>query len=440
MQPTPPQSTPPNTADVRVSVPIEMFKATLPYVLALLLVALFGYWLIDPAPPKKIVIAVSQQDGNYQAYANLYGVLLQQEGITLEIRETAGPLPSLAALRDPTAGVDMTFMPGGVASLETGSDVVSLGSLYYEPLWLFYRGQAVITHLSSLQGLRIAVGRANSSTQLLATTLLNTSGVQANNATLLNVGEDEAVDALSAGKVDAVFLSGAATTPLIEQAARLPKVSLVSLNEAEAYARQYGYLHHLVIPAGALNLSAHLPAQETHVLAPTVALVAREAMHPALVYLVLKAITRVHGGAGMLQHAHEFPNEQGSDFEMSSQASHFYQSGPPLLDRYLPFWAATFVSRVLIIVLPLLALAIPLSRVVPALYTWLIKSRIYKLYGELRFLDLQLRNAAPPVDLVRFRQELDDIENKVNNLRLPVAFTSHLYELRSHIELVRARL
>ena len=174
-------------------------------------------------------------------------------------------------------------------------------------------------------------------------------------------------------------------------------------------------------------------------LAPTVTLVARESMHQALVYLVLKVISRVHGGAGMLQQAREFPSDKDADFEMSSQAAHFYESGPPFLDRYLPFWAATFVNRVLIILLPLVALAIPLSRTAPALYAWLVKSRIYKLYGELRFLEMRLRNAQQD-ELPSFRKELDAIENKVNNLKLPVAFSSHLYELRSHIGLVRARL
>lgn len=220
----------------------------------------------------------------------------------------------------------------------------------------------------------------------------------------------------------------------------MPDVVLADLAETEAYARQYPFLHHLVLPEGALSLEANIPPQAVHILAPTVALVARESMHPALVYLVLKVISRVHGGAGMLQRAREFPSEKNSDFEMSSQAAHFYESGPPFLDRYLPFWAATFVSRVLIILLPLVALAIPLSRLIPAVYVWLIKSRIYKLYGELRFLEMQLRHAHQPVDFTRFRGEIDTIENKVNNLRLPVAFSSHLYELRSHIGLVRAKL
>ncbi len=426
--------------DARVSLPLEAFKAALPYLVALLLIAAAGYWLIDPAPPKKIVISVSKQDGNFEAYARLYEVLLKQEGVALEIRESAGPLQSLGELRKADASVDMAFLPGGVASSESGVGVVSLGSLYYEPLWIFCKNQRQVSHLSALKGKRIAVGRAGSGTHILSQLLLNAAGVTAQNSKLLEIGDEDAEEALRHGKVDVVFISGVPTTPLIQELAALPHVTLADLDEAEAYSRQFNFLHHLVLPEGALNLESNIPPHEVHLLAPTVTLVARDDMHPALVYLVLKVISRVHSGAGMLQREHEFPSDKDTDFEMSSQAKHFYESGPPFLDRYLPFWAATFVNRVLIILLPLAALAIPLSRIVPAVYTWLIKSRIYKLYGELRFLEMQLRNAQPPLELSAFRKELDAIENRVNHLHLPVAFASHLYELRSHIELVRSKL
>jgi hypothetical protein len=237
-----------------------------------------------------------------------------------------------------------------------------------------------------------------------------------------------------------IFLSGVPTSPLIQEVSTLPKVTVVDLDDAEAYSRQFSFMHHLVLPEGALSLEFDVPPHKVDLLAPTVTLVARESMHPALVYLVLKAISRVHGGAGMLQKSREFPSDKDTDFEMSSQAAHFYESGPPFLDRYLPFWAATFVNRALIVLLPLIALAIPLSRVLPATYVWLVKSRIYKLYGELRYLELQLRKAPQPPEFADIRKELDAIENKVNHLRLPMAFSSHLYELRSHIELVRSKL
>jgi len=425
--------------DLHVSLPLEAFKAALPYLVALLLIAMAGYWLIDPAPPKKIVVSISKQDGNYQAYASLYGVLLQQDGVTLEIRESDGPVQSLAELRKEDAGVDMALMPGGVANLESTVGLVSLGSLYYEPLWIFHGAKHKVESLSELKGKRIAVGRPGSGSHILSGMLLDAAGVTAENSRLLEVGDEEAADALRQGLVDVIFLSGVPTTPLILDVAAMPGVNLADLSEAEAFSRQFNFLHHLVLPRGALSLKSNIPPHEIHMLAPTVTLVARESMHQALVYLVLKVISRVHGGAGMLQQAREFPSDKDADFEMSSQAAHFYESGPPFLDRYLPFWAATFVNRVLIILLPLAALAIPLSRTAPALYAWLVKSRIYKLYGELRFLEMRLRNAQQD-ELPSFRKELDAIENKVNNLKLPVAFSSHLYELRSHIGLVRARL
>ncbi|MEW5903895.1 MAG: TAXI family TRAP transporter solute-binding subunit [Pseudomonadota bacterium] len=425
---------------LRVSLPMEVFKAALPYLLALLFIALLGYWLIDPAPPKRMTIAVSMEDGNSMAYASLYAALLKEEGITLEIRNTEGPLQNMEALRQPTGAADLAFVPGGMARGQSTVGMVSLGSLYYEPLWLFHKGKQKIEHLSQLKGLRIGVGRPGSSTRLLSKMLLDAAGVNDGNATLYEIGEDDSKEALKHDVVDVIFLSGVPDSPLIHEVATLPEVALVDLDDAEALARQFTFLHHLVLPESALDLQANLPPRRAHLIAPTVTLVARESLHPALTYLLLKVLTRVHGGAGMLQQAHEFPADKDTDFELSSQAAYFYKSGPPFLDRYLPFWAATFVSRVLIVLLPLLALAIPLSRVAPAAYAWLVKSRIHKLYGELRFLELQVRTTPPPVDLARFRRELDGIENKVNHLRLPVAFSSHLYELRSHIALVRERL
>jgi uncharacterized protein len=425
--------------ELHVSLPREAFKAALPYLVALLLITLLGYWLIDPAPPKKIVISVSKQDGNYQAYASLYAVLLEQQGIALEIRESDGPVQSLAALRQDNSDVDMAFITGGVASLESTANLVSLGSLYYEPLWIFHHKKFNVSSLPDLKGRRIAVGRTGSSSRILSGMLLDAAGVTVKNSSLFEIGDDEAAEALRNGAVDVIFISGVPNSPLIGSVAAMPNTALANLSDAEAIARQFGFLHHLLLPKGALDLASNSPAQETHLLAPTVTLVARQTMHQAHAYLVLKILARVHGGASMLQKAHEFPSDKDSDFEMSSQAAHFYQFGPPFLDRYLPFWAATFINRVAIIIIPLLAIAIPLSRFVPTMYVWLIKSRIYKLYGELRYLELQLRTAQAS-DMARFRTELDGIENKVNHLKLPVAFSSHRYELRSHIGMVRARL
>jgi TRAP transporter TAXI family solute receptor len=431
--------------DTRTSLPLEALKSALPYLIALAVIGIGGYWLIDPAPPKKIVLAVSRQDANDKAYAAQYAELLKEDGITLELRETDGPMKSLDVLHEEDSGVDMAFLEGGVATQDPDAeadseDLVSLGSLYYEPIWVFCGNKRKITHLAALKGKRIAVGRNGSSTGILTAMLLNAAGVNSKNSTLLQIGEDEAAEALRQGKVDAVFISGVPTLPLVQKLATMPNVAMADLDEAEAYSRRFTFLHHLVLPEGALNLETNLPPHPVNLLAPTVTLVASDSMHPALIYLVLKTVSRVHGGAGMLQHEHEFPADKDTDFELSSQARKFYESGPPFFDRYLPFWAATFINRVLIILLPLIALAIPLSRIIPAIYIWLIKSRIYKLYGELRYLEMQLRSPHQPLEPDTFSRELDDIEYRVNHMHLPVAFSSHLYELRSHIALVRSQL
>lgn len=426
--------------DTRISLPLEALKTAVPYLIALLVIVAGGYWLIDPAPPKKIAISIGKQEGNSFAYAQLYAALLKQDGVDLEIREADGPLQSLGELRAKDSGADMAFLQDGVASSESRLGVVSLGSLYYEPLWVFCNKPLKISHLSGLRGKRIALGRADGGTNILSRMLLAAAGVTAQNSQFFEIGDEEGAAALQQKRVDAVFISGIPTTPLVEKLAASPNVAIADLDEAEAYARQFNFLHHLVLPEGALDLKNNIPSHEVNLLVPTVTLVARESMHPALVYLVLKAIARVHGGPGVLQREHEFPADKDTDFELSSQAKKFYESGPPFFDRYLPFWAATFVNRVLLILVPLAALAIPISRVAPAIYIWLVKSRIYKLYGELRFLEMQLRNEHQPLELSAFRKELDAIEQRVNHLHLPVAFSRHLYELRSHIELVRSKM
>ena len=426
--------------DTRVSLPLEAFKSVLPYLLALLFIAAGAYWLIDPAPPKTIFIAVSKHNPDSHAFAQLYGALLQEDGIKLEIREADGPLQILDELRSDTSRVDMAFLQSGTASAESSVGIVSLGSLYYNPLWIFSRKGHRIAHLSALKGRRIAIGNPSTGTSILSRIILNAAGVTEQNSKLVALGDDAAADALQHGTVDAIFLSGLPNSPLVQHLAADPHLAMADLDEAEAFSRQFTFLHHLVLPEGALNLEHNVPSHPVNLLVPTVTLVARESAHPALVYLMLKVIKRVHSVAGVLQAENEFPSDKDTDFELSTQARKFYESGLPFFDRYLPFWAATFLNRVLIVLLPLIALTIPITRLAPSVYAWLVKSRIYKLYGELRYLETQLHNTQHPLDAATCRKELDAIEVRVNHLRLPVAFSSHLYELRTHIALVRSQI
>lgn len=417
-----------------------MLEATLPSILLISLALFFAYKFIDPAPPRHIVIATSNDDLNYNAFASVYGVYLQKEGITLEVRKTSGDNDNLRLLKDPDSGVDIAFIQDGVAHSEGAGSLLSLGSLYYQPVWIFCRCKAETTHLSALKGKRIAIGYAGNGTHTVVSTLLAESGINASNTKLVAIGGEEASAALHEGKVDAALFVDVANSYIIREMVADKRLHLLSLDTAEAFSRKFSFMHHLTLPEGALDLARNIPHHDVQLVAPTATLVVKESMHPALVYLMMKVISEVHGGPSMFNSKGEFPAAKDTDFPISTQALNFYKSGLPIIDKYLPFWAATFVNRTLIVILPLLALLIPLTKIIPMVYVWLVKRKLFRYYGELRFLDAQLQDIKTAEDVQQCLDKLNDIEAKVVNVKLPVPFSQYAYELRAHIELVRSKL
>lgn len=418
----------------------EMLEATLPSILLISLALFFAYKFIDPAPPRHIVIATSNDDLNYNAFASVYGVYLQKEGITLEVRKTSGDNDNLRLLKDPDSGVDIAFIQDGVAHSEGAGSLLSLGSLYYQPVWIFCRCKAETTHLSALKGKRIAIGYAGNGTHTVVSTLLEESGINDSNTKLVAIGGEEASAALHEGKVDAALFVDVANSYIIREMVADKRLHLLSLDTAEAFSRKFSFMHHLTLPEGALDLARNIPHHDVQLVAPTATLVVKESMHPALVYLMMKVISEVHGGPSMFNSKGEFPAAKDTDFPISTQALNFYKSGLPIIDKYLPFWAATFVNRTLIVILPLLALLIPLTKIIPMVYVWLVKRKLFRYYGELRFLDAQLQDIKTAEDVQQCLDKLNDIEAKVVNVKLPVPFSQYAYELRAHIELVRSKL
>lgn len=418
----------------------ELLEATLPSVLLICLALFFAYKFIDPAPPRKIVIATGEADLNYNAFAAIYGVYLQKEGITLSVRKTSGDSENLRLLKDPDSGVDIAFIQDGVAHSEGAGSLLSLGSLYYQPVWIFCRCQAEATHLSALKGKRIAIGYPGDGTHTLVTTLLSESGLNAHNTRLMAIGGEEAATALRQGRLDAALFVDVASSGMIHEMVTDPRLHLLSMDTAEAFSRKFAFMHHLQLPEGAMDLARNIPGHDVHLVAPTATLVVKESLHPALVYLMMKVIAEVHGGPSLFNTKGEFPAAKDTDFPLSTQALNFYKSGLPIIDKYLPFWAATFVNRTLIVILPLLALLIPLTKIIPMVYVWLVKRKLFRYYGELRFLDTQLKDIKTAEDVQQCLDTLNDIESKVINVKLPVPFSQYAYELRAHIELVRSKL
>lgn len=413
--------------------------------LPLLVLVLAGFWVasrfIQPAPPKSLVISTGGEGGAYQRYGAVYKDVLARYNVELIERPSAGSTENLARLRDPEQQVDVAFIQGGTARVQEDDALLSLGSLYHEPLWIFYReGLGTPSRIADLKGLRVAIGSEGSGTRYLAQELLFINQIDARNTRLLAQGGLGLAQALANKRIDAAFVVGPTQSAAIWTLLHTPGVKLMNLVHAEAYTRQFPHLGKLVLPRGAVDMAVDLPPTDVELLAPMATLVVREDTHPALIDLLMQAMSEAHGGTGIFQRAGEFPRASvttGADFPLSPEAQRYYKSGKPWLQRFLPFWAATLVDRMVVLLIPLFAVLIPVMKIAPGLYNWRIKSRIYKRYGELKFIEAELE--ADPAKLSRdaWLKRVDTIEQDVNHLPMPLAFSDMIYTLRSHIGLVR---
>ncbi|HYL79640.1 MAG TPA: TAXI family TRAP transporter solute-binding subunit, partial [Candidatus Acidoferrum sp.] len=335
-----------------------------------------AFHFVKPAPPTRLVIATGRTDGAYYQFALRYRALLARRGIRLEVRETSGSVENIQLLEDPSKGVDVAFVQGGTGGTARSGNLVSLASLYFEPLWVFTRASQRAEDMSGLRGRRLAVGPEGSGTRAMAELLLGANGIPADSKLLLPLAGLEAVRALKAGGVDAAFFVASPQASILREAARLQGVSLMSFQRADAYTRLYPFLTKLNLPQGTLSLQDDLPPRDTLLLAPAASLVVRDDFHPALVDLLLGAATEVHAGAGMFERALQFPSADYLEFPLSSEARRYLRTGPSFLARYLPFWAATLVDRMKVLLLPLITLLFPLFKVVPPTYRWRVRAKI----------------------------------------------------------------
>jgi TRAP transporter TAXI family solute receptor len=411
-----------------------------PAFLLLIVVLFVAYKYVSPAPPNHLVIATGDNEGDYQTYAKDYQRILKRDGIKLEIRPSKGPLENLQLLENDEANVDVGFVQDGLGSPAEQPDVVSLGSLYYEPLWVFYNGKSELTRLSQLLGKKVAIGRQGRGTQLIAMDVLKESGINAANTHLLEIGLEDSAEALKKGEIDAAFFLATPEDALIEELALTPTLHLMSFDQGEAISRQLPYLHHIILPHGVFDLHRNIPNKDVDLVAPTATLLVRDDLHPALIFLLLKAAKEIHNQPGILEKRDEFPINKDDQFPLSDEALQFYKSGGPFWQRYLPFWLAAWVDRFLLLVIPLLALIIPMVKMVPRVYQWRIRSRIFQRYGELKFLETQIKNPADLSETAEFLKKLDAIEDRVNKMKVPLDYSEHIYSLRGHIHFVRERL
>lgn len=424
--------------------------------IALTLALFFAAWsvlkVISPAPPRSISMSTGVADGAYHQFGLKYQAFLKANGITLELKPSSGSVENLQRLKD--GNVSVGFVQGGLAAPSSEAEVESpysglraLAATGVEPVWIFSHTLDLSQGLAGLRGKKVAVGVAGSGNQKVATQLLDTyglldtNGLPVDGTTLVSEGGLAAAQRLQTHEIDAVIMIAAPQAPAVRQLLGDPSLQLASLLHAPGLARRYPYFQTVSLKQGSVDPARNHPAKDITLLATTSNLVVRADLHPALSYLLLEAAFKTHANPSLLTRPGEFPSPQGTDFALAEEAGRYFKNGRPFLQTYLPFWVANLVQRLFLVALPLLAILLPLFKGIPPVLAWRQKSRLYRRYGELKFLeqDIATRTLSEAENQAS-REKLDRIERDIVDTRFPLAFSDRVYTLRQHVDYVRAKL
>ncbi|SFM55831.1 TAXI family TRAP transporter solute-binding subunit [Variovorax sp. OV329] len=415
-----------------------------------------AYWWLDPQPPKQVTLATGPAGSAYAEFGKRYADALKTNGIEVILKPTDGSLDNLELLRKGEA--DVAFVRGGSADpvKDEEAGLTSLGALFYEPLWVFYRSDAVqraeqkkrkserrkegkeLDALAQLRGFRLNIDKPGSGVPQIITQLLRANHVDPESVELSHLEQTPAAEALEAGMLDAIVLASAPQSPLVQKLLRSPGIELMNFEQAEAYVRRFAFLSDVTLPRGVVDLAADLPRHDVTLLATTTSLLAREKTHPALRQLFAQSAQQIHSSGGWFNRARDFPNTKTSELPVSPEGDRAINGTPPFWQRYLPFWASNLFERMWLVLGGLLVLMLPLTRVVPPLYQFRVRSRVFRWYAQLRDIEHRADTRAESPDVLL--RELESLETLANKVTVPLSYASELYELRSNIYATRRRL
>lgn len=416
----------------------DLLVPAAPFVLLAAALLALAYWWLDPMPPRRVTLATGPAQSAYEEWGQRYARLLAQQGIEVVLRPSQGSAENLELLR--RGEVDLGFVQGGSGAADEDEELSALGNLFVEPLWIFYRSAAVprLEGLRDLQRLRVNVGTAGSGVPALMQQLIEANGLDPQRMQLLQLESTPAVVALLDGRIDALVFASAPESLLVQMLLKTPGIALMDLAQSEAYARRFHFLSPVTLPRGVVDLATDLPPRDVRLVATTTTLLAGPEVHPALLQLFSQASLRLHRGAGWFNRARSYPNADLAGYPLAREAERTLRNGVPLLQRYLPFTLANLLERMWLALGLIIALLLPLGRIVPPLYEFRVRSRVFRWYAQLRQIEERLQTGQTTVDALV--QELDELETRVGRIRIPLSYADELYALRNHIDLVRRRL
>jgi hypothetical protein len=407
---------------------------------------ILAYLWLKPTPPKRVTLATGPAQSAYDEFGKRYQKALAANGIHVVLLPSEGSSANLQLLRDGKA--DLGFVQGGSADIAEGDEnaIESLGSLFVEPVWLFYRESAArdvtktatLTSLSQLQGMRLNVGTPGSGVPSLMTKLFEANRVDTAALKLSQLEQTPATVAFLGGELDAIVFASAPESLMVQMLLQTPGVKLMDFAQAEAYSRRFPFLTPAMLPRGVVDLAQDMPPANVRLIASTTSLLTRDTTHPALLQLFAQAAREFHGKAGWFNRAGVFPSIERSEFPVSAEAERAIKGGKPLLQRWLPFWAANLVERMWLVLGIIIAILLPASRIVPPLYEFRIRSRVFRWYAQLR--DIEARADADPASGQDLLAELNTLDDKAGKINVPLSYADELYALRNNIHLVRKKL
>jgi TRAP-type uncharacterized transport system substrate-binding protein len=422
----------------------EMLVSAGPFVLLAIALLVVAYWWLDPTPPRRVTLATGPAQSAYDEFGKRYRKALVANGIEVVLVPSGGSAENLRLLRG--GKVDLAFVQGGSTEAdETESGIESLGSLMVEPVWLFYREDSakkaktpVLASLTQLQGWRINTGARGSGVPRLMRKLFEANGIDRATMKLSTLEDTPATVAFLNGDLDAIVFASAPESLLVQMLLQTPGVKLMDFAQSEAYSRRFRFLTPVVLPRGVVDLARDIPASDQRLVATTTSLLTRDRTHPAIVELFVQAAHAIHGPAGWFNRAGSYPTAEHSEFPLSREAERSLRDAQPFLQRWLPFWLANLVERMWLALGIILAILLPLSRVVPPLYQFRIRSRVFRWYGQLRSVETRMQDGT--ADRAQLEKELDDMDSRVGRIHVPLSYADELYALRQNIRLVRDRL
>ncbi|HEY6965928.1 MAG TPA: TAXI family TRAP transporter solute-binding subunit, partial [Burkholderiales bacterium] len=404
-----------------------------PLILLTLVLLAGAYYLLKPTPPKRVVMATGSEQGAYAAFGKRYAEELKRRGVDVELRNTAGSRENLRLLQDAKSGVEIAFVQGGStesvrapADEDRDTGLMSLGSMFYEPVWIFYRAKAgkkkardgVLREIADFRGLKVNVGPRGSGIPGMVSRLLRANLMERDDIVRSQLDLVPAVTALLHGELDALVMVSAPESQLVQMLLQTPGIRLYEFTQAEAYARRYRFVSPITLARGVVDLARNVPPQDVNLIGATSSLVARDDLHPALAQLFVQAASRIHGGSSWISRPGQFPSALNSEYPLARDAERYYRTGPPLLQRYLPFWLANFIERMWVALISIAVLLVPLVRVVPPLYNFRIRSRIFRWYRDLRQIEDEI--ARDSAALAALAERLDRLDAKADRIIVPL--------------------